>query len=226
MKKQVVLWTWILATMLMFGCGGSGGSGNSIGGGSGGGDEPAAAIVVNNLSLGDMLDPPEGTVTLRSALAEAADGQAIVFDPDLDGQTIDLSLVGEAHSVLKGEVMGMRDEPSGPVSYLVGYFERDYGRSALYARKDVVIDASDLPSGITLRWTGGDADPARVLAVYGDLTLINVSVTGGRSVAEDIATGDPDDQPWTPWPRRRGGGLGYGPARGLPALRQCLSGRL
>jgi hypothetical protein len=108
-------------------------------------------IVVN--SLEDIEMPPEETVTLRSALASAASGQPIVFDASLDGGTIELSIVGEEHSMLKGEVMGMREEPSGPVSYLVGYFPRDYGRSALYARKSVVIDASDLPSGITLAWT-------------------------------------------------------------------------
>ena len=118
---------------------------------------PADDIVVN--SLEDMEFPPEGTVTLRSALAAALTVNTIVFDPSLDGGTIELSIVGEEHSVLKGEVMGMRDEPSGPVSYLVGYFERDYGRSALYARKNVVIDASSLPSGITLAWTGGEARP-------------------------------------------------------------------
>jgi hypothetical protein len=84
--------------------------------------------------------------------------------------------------------MGMRDEPSGPVSYLEGYFDRNYGKSALYAQKNVIIDASALPLGITLSWVGGPATLARVLAVYGDLTMINVSVTGGRSVAEEIVT--------------------------------------
>jgi len=79
--------------------------------------------------------------------------------------------------------MGMRDEPSGPVSYLVGYFNRDYGKSALYARKNVVIDASDLPSGITLSWIGGAGNPARVLAIYGNLTMTNVSITGGHNPA-------------------------------------------
>ena len=152
-------------------------------------------LVVN--SLEDLEQPPAGTVTLRSALAAAAGGQRIAFDESLDGDTIELSIVGEEHTVLKGEVMGMRDSPSGPISYLVGYFDRDYGRSALYARKNVIIDASDLPSGITLSWTGGEGNPARVLAVYGDLSLNNVSITGGISVAEDISTGDPDDQPWT-----------------------------
>jgi hypothetical protein len=145
---------------------------------------PADDIVVN--SLEDLENPPPNTVTLRSALADADDGQTIRFSPQLNGGTVELSIVGEEHSVLKGEVMGIREEESGPVSYLVGYFERDYGRSALYARKNVVIDASWLPSGITLKWVGGEEDPARVLAVYGNLTMTNVSVTGGWSVGEEL----------------------------------------
>jgi hypothetical protein len=158
-----------------------------------------------------MADPPPGVVTLRSALADAASGQEIRFDPSFNGGVIGLSIVGQNHSILKGEVMGMRQEPSGPVSYLVGYFERDYGRSALYAAKDVVIDASGLPAGITIAWTGGAANPARVLTVYGDLIMKNVTVTGGRSIAEDIATNDPDDQPWT---LARGGAVAvWGTAR-------------
>jgi hypothetical protein len=149
-------------------------------------------LVVN--SLEDLATPPDGTATLRSALADAEPGQAITFDPSLDGGTIELEIIGDAHSVLRGEVMGIRDEPSGPVSYLVGYLERDYGRSALYAAKDVVIDASTLPNGITFEWAG-DED-ARVLAVYGDLTMTGVTVTGGSSVTEDISATN-EDQPWT-----------------------------
>jgi len=191
MKKQFPLFVILFTVLLISGCSGGGGSTAAL-----------PDIVVN--SLEDVEDPPEGTVTLRFALASAASGQAIVFDASLDGGTIELSIVGEEHTVLKGEVMGMRDEPSGPVSYLVGYFDRDYGRSALYARNNVVIDASALPAGITLSWVGGAGSHARVLAVYGDLTMTNVSVTGGSSVAEDISTGDPDDQPWT---LGRGGGV-------------------
>ncbi|MBI5549883.1 MAG: right-handed parallel beta-helix repeat-containing protein [Desulfobacterales bacterium] len=175
------------------------------GGGSDDTDYPP--IIVN--SLADIQSPPQGTVTLRSALASAQSGQTIAFEEDLDGGTIELSIVGAAHTILKGEVMGMRQEPSGPVTYLVGYFDRDYGKSALYARKNVVIDASALPAGITLAWTG--ATDARVLAVYGNLTLTHVTITGGNSVAEDISTGDPDDQPWT---LARGGAVAvWGTAR-------------
>jgi hypothetical protein len=194
MKKQLTFLLILFAVLFIAGCGSSGGNGDSR--------TASPDIVVN--SLEDVEDPPDGTVTLRSALALAADGQPIVFDASLDGGTIELAIVGEEHTILKGEVMGMRDEPSGPVSYLVGYFDRDYGKSALYARKDVVIDASTLPSGITLSWEGGAESHARVLAVYGDLTMTNVSITGGKSVAKDISTGDPDDQPWT---LARGGGV-------------------
>jgi hypothetical protein len=166
-------------------------------GGSGGGNPAPPAgtksIVVN--SLLDAATPPAGTVTLRSALESAASGQPITFDPQLNGGTVALTLVADEHTSLKGEVMGMRDEPSGPVSYLVGYLPRDYGASALVARKAVVIDASALPSGITLAWTGGG--DARVLAVDGDLTLSNVAITGGRSVAVSIAAATAGGQPWT-----------------------------
>jgi hypothetical protein len=181
--------------LLLAGCGGSGG-------GNGSPRPPPSPVIVN--SPLDSSTPPPGTMTLRSALAQVASGQAITFDRLLDGATIALSIVGNEHTVLKGEVMGMRDEPSGPVSYLVGYFDRDYGRSALFARKDVVIDASNLPSGITLAWTGGGQPGARVLAVDGDLTLKNVAITGGNSNAEAISTTDPYPQPWT---LARGGAL-------------------
>jgi hypothetical protein len=173
-----------LAVMLLGACSG--------GGDGGSGSPPAAAIVVN--SLLDSAAPPAGTVTLRSALASAASGQTIEFDGTLSGGTIALSIVADEHTVLKGEVMGIRNEPSGPVSYLVGYFDRDYGRSALVARKDVVIDASKLPAGITIAWAG--TTPARVLAVSGDLTLVNVTITGGHSVTENISASNPN-QPWT-----------------------------
>lgn len=179
------------------------------GGGSGGGGSAATAIIVDTLL--DEGTAPTGATTLRAALARASSGQPIEFAPGLDGGTIALSIVGEPRTVLMGEVMGMRDEPSGPVSYLVGYFDRDYGRSALYARKNVVIDASGLPSGITIAWSGGARNPARVLAVYGDLTLRNVAVTGGVNVAERLVTSGTYPQPWT---LARGGGIAvWGRAR-------------
>ena len=93
--------------------------------------------------------------------------------------------------------MGIRTEVSGPVSYLLGYFDRDYGASALVARKNVVIDASALPVGITIAWTDGDAPGARVLAVEGDLTLVNVAITGGRSNFVAVSVQGQHPQPWT-----------------------------
>jgi hypothetical protein len=190
---------WILACLILGCSDGGGGSSEVVG----------PPIVVD--STGDGVAAAAVGTTLREALAIAGPRQPIHFDPTLDGATISLRVVGEPHTLLKGEVMGIQDTPSGPVSYLVGYFDRDYGRSALYARQDVVIDASDLPSGITIAWTGGRADPARVLAVAGDLTLRNVRITGGVNLTEDISTGDPDAQPWT---LARGGGLAvWGRAR-------------
>ena len=157
-------------------------------GGGGGSSRPA--IVVN--SLLDDAAPPGGTITLRSALTSASSGQPITFDQSLNGGTINLIFVAEDHSVLIGEVMGFDD--ANNISYLVGYYDRDYGKSALFANKNVVIDASNLPDGITLNWDGADA--ARVLAVSGDLVLRNVAITGGN-VAFDVAADvgqHPDDQ--------------------------------
>ncbi len=163
---------------------------SACGGGSGGGGNPSlSAIVVD--SLLDDASPPAGTVTLRSALASASSGQRITFDQSLNGDTIDLLFVGAEHTVLVGEVMGFDD--ANNISYLVGYFDRDYGKSALFADKNVVIDASNLPDGITIRWNG--ADTARVLAVSGDLELTNVAITGGNSVFDAAANvgQHPDD---------------------------------
>ncbi len=159
-------------------------------------------IVVN--SLGDVRRPHEKVVTLREAIESAEPGRRITFDRRLDGKTIHLSIVGNRHTILKGEVMGMRVEPSGPISYLVGYFNRDYGASAISARKDLYIDASELPHGITVAWSATAASEARVLAVSGNLTMKNVSITGGVSRAEDISTSSVSGQPWT---LARGGGI-------------------
>jgi hypothetical protein len=83
--------------------------------------------------LQDTASPGPGEVTLRSALALAADGELITFDPGLDGGTIELSIVGEEHSTRVGEVMFFTKGRS----HLVGYFERDYGRSALYSTNHI-----------------------------------------------------------------------------------------
>jgi hypothetical protein len=183
----------------------------------GGSDAPPLPPIVVN-SLDDVAAPAAGAVTLRSALAAAASGQMIRFDPRLNGGTIALTLVADERTLLKGEVMGIDNTPSGPVSFLVGYFDRDYGRSALVARKDVVIDASDLPDGITLAWAGGAAPGARVLAVEGNLTLINVAITGGRSIAAPLNPPRTIDHQGTtyiqPWTLGRGGALAvWGAAR-------------
>jgi len=93
-----------------------------------------------------------------------------------------------------------------------GYQERDYGRSAIYAKKNLRIDASALPDGITVQWAGGDASPARVLAVYGNLTMKNVSIISGYVLGEAISAGT---QPFT---LARGAGLAvWGTAR----LQRC-----
>ena len=183
---------------------------SSCGGSSGG--SPGPELVVN--SPLDDASPPAGTVTLRSALASAASGQRITFDPGLNGSTINLIFVGEEHTVLVGEVMGFDDVNN--ISYLVGYFDRDYGKSALFAKKNVVIDASALTDGITVNWAG--ADSARVLAVSGNLTLTNVAITGGKSVfdvAADIGQHPDDNQTST---LARGSGLAVW---GVATLRDC-----
>jgi len=166
------------------------------------GEEPMNEIVVN--SLEDIAAPPAGTVTLRSAIAAAGSRDAITFDASLDGGTILLTIVGEEHSVLLGEVY--------TANVFSGYFERDYGKSALYARKNLTIDASRLPNGVTVKWDGGDASRARVLAVFGDLTMRNVTVSSGYSQAEAIVGGT---QPYT---LARGGGLAVW---GLLTLEDC-----
>ncbi len=177
--RSIILLLALLAGIA--GCGGSD-SGSITG-------PPQPAIVVN--SLMDSASPPSGTVTLRSALASASSGQRITFDQTMNGGTIDLIVVAEDHTVMIGEVMGF--DTANNISFLIGYYDRDYGRSALVANKNVVIDASSLPDGITLRWAGPEA--ARVLAVSGDLVLVNVAITGGN-IAFDMAADvgqHPDD---------------------------------
>ncbi|MES9947299.1 MAG: hypothetical protein ABW080_20305 [Candidatus Thiodiazotropha sp.] len=185
----------------------------SSGSGGGGSTNPALPDVVVN-SLMDDASPAAGTVTLRSALETAASGQRITFDQTLNGSTIDLIFVGSEHTVLTGEVMGFDD--ANNISYLVGYYNRDYGKSALYANKNVFIDASNLADGITINWAG--TDTARVLAVAGDLTLTNVAITGGDSVfdvAADIGQHADDNQTST---LARGAGLAVW---GVATLTDC-----
>jgi hypothetical protein len=165
------------------------------------GEDEAPWTTVEVNSLEDLAEPPAGTVTLRSAVAGASGRTWITFAPPLDGGTIELVLVGEAHSILKGEVYA----PG-----FVGYQERDYGRSALYARGDLAIDASALPNGIAIVWAG--ELPARVLAVYGDLTATNVTIASGHARAEPI------DDPAQPQTLGRGGGLAVW---GTATLRDC-----
>jgi hypothetical protein len=179
-RVVIALWTALLGCILL-----------AASGCSTVGPTASPTVVVN--SLQDAEQPPAGTMTLRSAIGQATSGESITFDASLSGATIQLSIVGESHTVLKGEVYSGMD--------FQGYAERDYGKSALYARKNLTIDASALPGGITLKWTGGDTNRARVLAVYGDLTLKNVTITGGYSSAEAITGGT---QPYT---LARGGGL-------------------
>ena len=148
--------------------------------------------VVN--STDDVAQPPAGALTLRTALDQAATGDTINFDSSLNGATIELNLIAEDHSILLGETYsGMTFQ---------GYTERDYGKSAIYERKNIELDASSLADGITIKWAGGDTNPARVLAIYGDLILRNVNITGGYSLAEVISGST--TQPYT---LARGGGL-------------------
>jgi len=169
------------------------------------GSTAPAAITVD--SLEDADPPPAGKTTLRAAIREIAPGGTITFDPSLDGGTIPLSIVGSDNTVLKGETYDNTMK-------FTGYAERNYGKSALYARKSLVIDASSLPNGITLAWTGGDANRARVLAVYGDLAMKNVTVTSGCSSAEPIGGA----QKFT---LARGGGLAVW---GTATLDRCTIG--
>ena len=209
--RELTLGRWITLLSLAFFAGIYGCS--SGGGGGGTGADPSLPTIVVNSVLDDA-SPPGGAITLRSALASAQSRQRITFDDSLNGATINLIHVGEEHTVLVGEVMGFDD--ANNISILVGYFDRDYGRSALFANKNVVIDASNLPDGITLNWDG--AVPARVLAVAGHLTLTNVAITGGNSVfdvAADVGQHPDDNQTST---LARGAGLAVW---GIATLTDC-----
>src|SRR4030042_4966651 len=179
--KRSPLTLWILPLALALFAGGCATS-----------DIPTSPDIVVN-SLEDIAPPPSGAVSLRGALEAAGAGDTSTFDESLDGGTILLSIVAAEHSTLMGEVYVN--------NVFSGYQDRDYGKSALYANNSLTIDASDLPQGITVKWNGGDASHARVLAVYGDLTMRNVTISSGYSVAEAIVGGTP------PYTLARGGGL-------------------
>jgi hypothetical protein len=171
------------------------------------------SLLVN--STGDQLYPPLGKMTLRAAVHLLDSGGVILFDNALNGRTINLLSVGERHSVLKGEVFTFAP---GVGWQFQGYLLRDYGRSAMYAAKNVTIDASALAAGITLTWAG--AEPARIMAVYGDLIMTNVTVTGGRAVSEPTTAPDPDDPP-QPHTLARGGAMAVW---GMAAFTRCTFG--
>jgi hypothetical protein len=147
-------------------------------------------------TLEDVDPAPAGKMTLRRAIELVDWYGTIVFHPILDGGTIRLRIVGDAHTILPGEVYS-----TGMPSTYQGYFERDYGKSALFSARDFTIDAGGLANGITVSWDGGSGEKARVLAIYGNLTMNNVTISGGWSSAEP--TGD-EAQPFT---LARGGGL-------------------
>jgi len=172
-------------------------------GGSSAANVPTITTIIVN-SLQDEAEPTLGTMTLRAAIAQIPSGGQIIFDPSLNGGTIYLSIIGESHTILKGEVY------SGMT--FSGYQDRDYGKSALYASKNLTIDASSLPNGITIKWNGGSSNHARVLAVYGNLNMNNVAISSGYSQAEIISSGT---QPYT---LGRGGGLAVW---GIATLNNC-----
>lgn len=160
---------------------------------------PVTGKIFQVNSLEDLRWPPPGTVTLRSALEGLPpEGGTITFAPELNGKTIDLWQVGEEHSMLKGEVF-LFDKGK---FVFQGFLDRDYGPSALHIEKDrVLISANSLADGITLKWTGGEKRPARVLSAYGDLELYKITVTGGYSKAHPL------DDPAQPYTLARGAGL-------------------
>ena len=164
-----------------------------------------ASITVTTLI--DESPAPASAMTLRKALEQIQSGGTITFDPGLSGGIIKLKLIGSDTSLLKGEVFTL-----GAGWIFQGFQERKYGNSALYAQKDVTIDASALPGGITLKWDGGDASRARVLAIYGNLTMKNITVTSGNSQSETLSD---INQPYT---LARGGGIAVW---GTAVLEKC-----
>ena len=89
--------------------------------------------------------------SLRGAIEEVGEGARILFDSDLDGETIRLN------------------------------------GTQLYVDKSLVIDASDLPNGITISGDrsgdGESSDDSRVFRFNGniDVALKSLNLTGGRA---------------------------------------------
>lgn len=170
--------------------------------------EDASRLVVN--CPGDPEEPVPGKMTLREAWEALDPDGVIVFDRRLSGETITLERVAEEHSTLKGEVFAMVMVPS-PHWEFQGYQERDYGRSALYAQKSLTLDGGELSSPVTVSWGGGAESEARVIAVYGNLTMSKVKVRNGVARASAIA----GTQPYT---LARGGGVAVW---GVATLTDC-----
>lgn len=157
----------------------------------------------------DPATPMVGKLTLREALAMVADNGEITFDARLSGKTILLTRIGEEHTMLKGEVFTMQMPERKWV--FQGYLPRDYGKSALFAQKSVSLNGQALANPVTLEWGGGETADARVLAVYGNLTMNRVNVRGGRVISEPLE----GTQPFT---LARGGGIAVW---GIASLTDC-----
>lgn len=205
MRYRLFLLACLFGPLLFSGCGGNSETTDSEIE-PGGGSTTADNILVVNTTI-DSLTPVAGQLTLREAVANAEAGDTITFAPELNNQIIQLDIIGAEHSSLKGEVFTF----IGSGFRFDGFQLRDYGKSALYAQKDLIIDASNLPDGVTINWNGG-TERARVLAVYGDLEMKNVTVTSGYAEAE--ATGE-SSQPYT---LGRGGAIAVW---GLATLSDC-----
>jgi hypothetical protein len=161
------------------------------------------AIVVTSLD-DPAEDPVDGSVTLRMAIDRLDPGGTITFDPSLDNGTILLNRIATDNTYLYGEkFIGMAFQR---------YDERNYGKSSLYAGNDLTIDASALPHGITIAWAGGDSSRARVIGVFGNLTMNNVTITGGYSMAEKFGPLATD------WTLARGGACAVW---GMATLSNC-----
>ena len=175
--------------------------------------EPAGnrALVVNCRGRRRPRRRP-GKMTIRAAVARVESGGA---SPSTRGSTARrIDLVDRRRDRLDPAGRGVHDE-RGASGCSRGTRSATTAASALYADRSLTIDASALPNGITLAWAGGDASHARVLAVYGDLTMSNVTVTGGYAEAVPL----PGDYPAQPYTLARGGGVAVWGTATLDQLR-------